>query len=114
MEQKLQSILRSDLLEKYLMGTTSDVETLQAESHIAKYPEVRKHYEAMQDNLETYARMNDVVPPEGLKEVVIKRIQNEKGRYYQVSKISFCRQFCPFVYNRRFIFLLESESNATK
>lgn len=79
MKQKLQSILDSDLLENYLMGSTSDEETLQVERYIAMYPEVRRTYDDLQENLESYAKLHAVSAPGGLKDKILCQIRKEKG-----------------------------------
>ncbi|MGB7393125.1 MAG: anti-sigma factor [Pricia sp.] len=80
MKENIQSILDSDLLENYLMGSTGDEDTLRAERYIAQYPEVRKAYDGMQDNLEAFAKSHAVRPPEGLKEQIMARIAKENKR----------------------------------
>ncbi|MEX0274861.1 MAG: anti-sigma factor [Flavobacteriaceae bacterium] len=78
MKNKIKVFLDSDLLEKYLLGDTNDQETLQVERYIAMYPEVRQTYNELQDNLEAYAKMHAISPPEGLKELIVDRIRREK------------------------------------
>lgn len=77
MKEKIQSILDSDLLENYLLGGTNDEENLRAERYIELYPEVRKVYDELQDNLEAFAKSHSVQPPEGLKEKIMARISKE-------------------------------------
>lgn len=79
MKQKLQSILDSDLLENYLMGSTSDEDALQAERYIAMYPEVRKTYDELQKNLESYAKLHAVPAPAKLKDRILVQIRKEKS-----------------------------------
>ena len=52
MNEKITSFLNSGLLEKYLIGDTTSVETEQVESFISKYPEVQNTYNTLQHNLE--------------------------------------------------------------
>ncbi len=75
MREKIRIFLDTDLLEKYLLGTTNTEETLQVERYIAMYPEVRKIYNELQDNLETFAKMHAVKVPEGLKAKILHRIR---------------------------------------
>ena len=44
MKEKIRIFLETDLLEKYLLGTTSQEEAFQVERYIAMYPEVRNTY----------------------------------------------------------------------
>tara|TARA_R110002167_G_scaffold59804_32_gene169450 strand:+ start:2432 stop:3190 length:759 start_codon:yes stop_codon:yes gene_type:complete len=77
MKDKIKIFLDSDLLEKYLLGATSEQETLQVERYIAMHPEVRETYEELQDNLEAFAKMHALKTPAGLKEKIIARIKSE-------------------------------------
>jgi len=88
MKEKIKIFLDTDLLEKYLLGDTSTEESLQVERYIAMYPEVRKTYEELQNNLEAYAKLHSRKTPEGLKEIVLNRIRNEKAgrrRFYRYA-----------------------------
>lgn len=85
MKDKIKIFLDSDLLEQYLLGTTSHEETLQAERYIAMYPEVRKTYMELQENLEAFARMHAIKTPEGLKDRILNKIKAENSgrkRFY--------------------------------
>ena len=90
MKDKIRIFLESDLLEKYLLGTTNTEETLRAERYIAMYPEVRKTYDELQNNLESFAKMHAIKAPEGLKAKILARIRAEnagrrKFRRYAVA-----------------------------
>ncbi len=78
MVEKIKTFLDSDILERYLLGNTTEMESLQAERYIAMYPEVRKVYNELQENLETYAKLHAVQTPNGLKEKILARIRSEK------------------------------------
>lgn len=83
MKEKIKQFLDSDLLENYLLGTTTDAETLQVERYIAMHPEVRKTYDELQENLETFAKLHAVKAPDALKEKILTRIRKETmGRKY--------------------------------
>ncbi|WP_297796158.1 anti-sigma factor [uncultured Eudoraea sp.] len=85
MKEKIRIFLDTDLLEKYLLGTTSPEESNQVERYIAMYPEVRKTYNELQANLETYANLYALKTPEGLKTKILNRIkaQNTGRRKFQ-------------------------------
>ncbi len=88
MKEKIKIFLDTDLLEKYLLGSTTDEESFQVERYIAMYPKVKETYDELQDNLETYAKMHAVKTPEGLKERIIARIRGEKAgrkRFFQYA-----------------------------
>ncbi|AZQ57508.1 anti-sigma factor [Maribacter sp. MJ134] len=79
MKEKIKAFLESDLLEKYLLGNTTEMETLRVEQYIAMYPEVRNTYNELQDNLETFAKLHAIKSPEGLKEKIVARIRTERN-----------------------------------
>lgn len=85
MKEKIRIFLDTDLLEKYLLGTTTPEESMQVERYIAMYPEVRKTYDELQENLETYAKIYALNAPEGLKAKILNRIkaQNTGRRKFQ-------------------------------
>ncbi|HAI44421.1 MAG TPA: RNA polymerase subunit sigma-70, partial [Maribacter sp.] len=81
MKDKIKIFLDSDLLEKYLLGTTTELESLQVERYIAMYPEVRETYAELQENLEIFAKLHAIEAPQGLKDKINARIKAErKGR----------------------------------
>ncbi len=79
MREKIRVFLDTDLLEKYLLGTTNTEETLQVERYIAMYPEVRKIYNELQDNLETFAKIHAVKAPEGLRAKILHTIRAQNA-----------------------------------
>ena len=85
MKEKIRIFLDTDLLEKYLLGTTTPEESMQVERYIAMYPEVRKTYDELQINLETFAKLYALKTPEGLKAKILNRIkaQNTGRRKFQ-------------------------------
>ncbi|HZJ19453.1 MAG TPA: anti-sigma factor [Pricia sp.] len=97
MKQKLQKILSSDLLENYLMGTTGDEETLQAENYISLYPEVRKTYDELQENLETFAKLHAVEAPDELKKKIMTRIRKESKNGSRIMKFASAASFAILV-----------------
>lgn len=98
MKEKIKIFLDSDLLEKYLLGGTSTEETLQVERYIAMYPEVRDTYEELQDNLETYAKLHARKSPEGLKEIILNRIRNEKAGRRKFYRYAVAASIVAFVF----------------
>lgn len=97
MEQKLQKILASDLLENYLMGTTSEEESLQAENYITMYPEVKKTYDELQENLETFARMHAITAPHELKEKIMTQVRKENYKGSKFMKFAIAASFAILV-----------------
>ena len=78
MKDKIKIFLDSDLLEQYLLGTTTEMETLQVERYIAMYPEVRDTYNELQENLEVFAKQYAIEAPQGLKDKIHSRIKSER------------------------------------
>lgn len=93
MKEKLQTIVDSNLLENYLMGTTSDEETLQAEKYILLYPEVSKVYDELQENLELFAKAHAVQPPDELKDKILIRIRKENKNKTRFMKFAIAASF---------------------
>jgi len=91
MREKIKLFLESDLLEKYLLGTTSKEDTLKVERYIAMYPEVSETYDELQENLEVFAKIHAIETPEGLKNRILnsvraeKRVKNKFYRYIAVA-----------------------------
>ena len=90
MKDKIRIFLDTDLLEKYLIGSTSKEETLQVERYIALYPEVRKSYDELQSNLQAYANLYALKTPEGLKDRILYKIKAQntgkrKFRRYAIA-----------------------------
>lgn len=75
---KIQVFLQSDILERYILGTTSADEKAQTEIYIALYPEVQSVYEELQENLENYAKSHALKTPEDLKNKILKRVKAER------------------------------------
>ena len=89
MREKIRIFLDTDLLEKYLLGTTNTEEALQVERYIAMYPEVRKIYNELQDNLETFAKMHAVKAPEGLRSKILQRIKAQNAGRRKFRRYAF-------------------------
>ena len=66
MNDKITTFLNSDLLEKYLIGKTTSVETEKVETYISKYPEVQNAYNTLQSNLEILSKSNAVEAPKDI------------------------------------------------
>jgi hypothetical protein len=74
METKLQSIINSGLIDKYILGDTSIAETLEVEHYISEYPEIENEYNRLQDNLEIIAKSNSVEAPKHILTSILKDI----------------------------------------
>lgn len=97
MKEKIRIFLDSDLLEKYLLGSTSTEETLQVERYIAMYPEVRDSYNELQENLESYAKLHALRAPEGLKDRILWKIRQEKRHGSKFFKYAIAASIMAFI-----------------
>ncbi len=75
MEHNIQSFLESGLLEEYLMGLTSESDTLKVEQYIERYPEVKEVYEKLQDDVEQFAMKYRATMPSSLKKKIMGNIE---------------------------------------
>lgn len=98
MKEKIRIFLDTDLLEKYLLGTTTTEESLQVERYIAMYPEVSKTYVELQENLEEFAKMHAIKTPEGLKERIIARIRGERIGRKKFFRYAIAASFTAFIF----------------
>jgi len=98
MKEKIQSFLESDLLEKYLLGTTSEEESAQVERYIIMYPEVRKSYEELQENLEIFARLYAIKSPDGLKAKILQRIKMQDTGRRKVRRFAIAASVAAFIF----------------
>ena len=90
MNERIKIFLESDLLERYLMGTTSPMESQEVEHYIDKYPEVKATYVELQENLEEYASSYAVPVPEDLKGQILKTIKQKPKRSFPVLALVAC------------------------
>ena len=98
MKEKIRIFLDTDLLEKYLLGTTSEEESLQVERYIAMYPEVRKTYNELQENLETFAKMHAIKAPEGLKAKILNRIKAQNAGRRRFRRYAIAASITAFLF----------------
>ena len=73
MKKEVQEFLKSDMLQRYVIGDLSSRESMTVEQYIDSYDEVAEAYEKLQDNLEVLANFEAVNPPSE----VLARIKNE-------------------------------------
>ncbi|WP_086477995.1 MULTISPECIES: anti-sigma factor [Arenibacter] len=98
MNEKIKNFLNSDLLEQYLLGTTSNEETLQVERYIAMYPEVRETYIELQENLEVYAKLHAIKTPDGLKDKILNQIKSEKTGRKKFFRYAIAASFAALIF----------------
>ncbi|MRX65206.1 anti-sigma factor [Maribacter luteus] len=98
MKEKIKIFLDSDLLEKYLLGTTNDQESLQVERYLAMYPEVRDTYNELQDNLEIYAKLHAIKTPDGLRNKIMARIKSENASRRKFFRYAIAASFAAIMF----------------
>lgn len=77
MNDKINTFLDSDLLNKYLIGQTNATETTQVEHYISNYPEVKKAYDKLQDTLEFTAQINAVKAPKLVLDNILNQLDEK-------------------------------------
>ncbi len=98
MKEKIRIFLDTDLLEKYLIGSTSQEESLQVERYIALYPEVREIYDELQNNLEAYAKQYALKTPEGLKDKILHRIKAQNSVRRKFRRYAIAASITAFMF----------------
>lgn len=74
MNEKINTFLNSGLLDKYLLGETTTVESEKVESFITRYPEIENAYNTMQHNLEVVAKANAVEAPKNILNTILDEL----------------------------------------
>ena len=90
MSDRVSQFLESDLLERYLMGTTSPMESQEVEYFVAKFPEVKTTYNELQENLENYAASYAVDVPKDLRAKILKQTKAKPKRALPLLAIAAC------------------------
>jgi hypothetical protein len=77
MEKKLHNFLKSGLIEKYVLGSTTAKENLEVEHYISNYPEAEAEYNKLQDNLEIISKANAVEAPKFILDAILEEIKEK-------------------------------------
>jgi hypothetical protein len=77
MEKKILNFLSSGLLDKYVIGGTTDIESKQVEEYINKYSEIEEEYNLLQEQLELAAKSNAVKPPINILTAVLNELDDK-------------------------------------
>ena len=118
MNEKINTFLSSGLLEKYLLGETTSVETEMVESYISKYPEVQNTYNTLQFNLEVIAKSNAVEAPKSilknildeLDEKPVIALNNSRNKYKKWYKYSIAASVAALIFaGTSFIFYNQNQ-----
>ena len=111
MTDKIKIFLDTDLLEKYLLETTSAEESIQVERYIAMHPEVRKTYTALQENFEAYAKLHAMKTPEGFKETILIKIKQQKRSGSKFFKYAIAASFTALIFAGSSYFFYNQNKN---
>ncbi|WP_405291151.1 anti-sigma factor domain-containing protein [Algibacter sp. Ld11] len=105
MNEKITLFLNSGLLEKYLIGDTTSVETEKVESFISKYPDVQNAYNSLQHNLEIVTKTNAVEAPKFILDNILDELDekpvvnlNAKKKYKAWYKYTIAASLIAFVF----------------
>lgn len=69
-------LIKSGLLEQYVLGLTTPAENRQIEDIAARYPEIQEEIESMREALDQYVNQHSIPPPPGLKEEVMNALED--------------------------------------
>ncbi|MCX2719270.1 anti-sigma factor [Lentiprolixibacter aurantiacus] len=111
MKDKIRIFLDTDLLEKYLLGTTTLEESHQVERYIAMYPEVRETYNELQENLEAFAKMHALKTPEGLKNRILERIRAQQTGRRRFQRFAVAATFAALLFAGSSYFFYNQNQN---
>lgn len=89
MKKEVQEFLRSDLLQRYVIGDLSSRESMTVEHFINSHEEVATAYEKIQNNLEVLANFNAVTPPKGILAKIEAELDDTKVINLRPSKRKF-------------------------
>ena len=86
MKEAVKEFFESGKLEKYLMGLCSLKEKQEVEHFISNYPEVKREYETLQKDIESYAKSVSQSAPAGVKADIMQQINDLKEPVAAPSK----------------------------
>jgi mannose-6-phosphate isomerase-like protein (cupin superfamily) len=72
--QRVSHYIESGILELYVMGLTSEQESVEVEQMMALHPEVMEEVRTIEDSLEAYAQANAVQPHATIKPLLLATI----------------------------------------
>ncbi|MCX7547916.1 anti-sigma factor [Xanthomarina sp. F1114] len=122
MNDKINTFLNSDLLEKYLLGDTTFAETEKVETYLSKYPEVQNAYNALQANLEIASKSQAVEAPKHILNNILNELDNApvvsikpSNKYKKWYHLSIAACFAALIFaGTSFIFYTQNISLKTE
>jgi len=77
MEDKVKAFLASGILEEYIYGSLGKKDQEEVSRYMAKYPDVRKEYNVLQEQLEKVSRQQAIKAPVGMKSQILESIPSK-------------------------------------
>lgn len=103
MQNKINNIINSGDLEAYLLGDLDAVQTKKIEQYITLYPEVKKAFDQLQLQLESFSNTYRKTPPTQLKDSIEKQIRRI-DRFTRFSWIAVAASILVFFGTSFFMF----------
>jgi anti-sigma-K factor RskA len=75
--EEVKAYIESGILELYVLGQLTELESNEVEAMSAKHPEIKAEISAMEIALEAYAMENAIVPSSSLGDKVLAQLSNE-------------------------------------
>lgn len=117
MNDKITTFLNSNLLEKYIVGSTNSDETEMIETYISKYEEIQNAYNTLQANLEIVAKSKAVEAPQYVLNSIMNEIEdqfvinlNPKKNKKTWHKYSIAASIAAFIFaGTSFFFIMKNQ-----
>jgi anti-sigma-K factor RskA len=77
---ELKDIISSGLLELYILGLTSQDESMQVQQWIKQFPEVQKEIDSIQDAMESYALAHAMQPDQSVKQKILDQLSDSTSQ----------------------------------
>src|SRR5690606_14009453 len=123
MNDKINTFLNSDLLEKYLLGDTTPAETEKVETYLSEYPEVQNAYNTLQKNLEIVSKSQAVDAPKHILNNILNELDNAPviniikpiRKYRKWYHLSIAASFAALIFaGSSFVFFTQNQNLKTE
>ncbi len=88
-----EKFLESGLLEQYVLGLTNAEESAMVERYADAFPEVQHEIAHLRDGLEAYVKDQSTMPPKGLKEQILNKIDELEQENVMAPRRSSTRMY---------------------
>lgn len=89
-------IIESGMLEEYLVGTLTESDSQEVENYIRDFPEVKAHFERLQETLWNMADRMSIPPPPSVKNKLMDQINSDSTKPQHHASFSF-KDFLPWL-----------------